>query len=154
MTQLTTLNTTLGASSEYGIWRGSDCPLWAPCLNPGSRRWLTRCLCRMHRGHWPDHLPSSCSLGWWRPRSTARCGEYQSRPERPVNGCSAPLSHPGGAPSPSWGHPSSPHRPWIDPSSCKVGGGGWISTADSCCYGPMKWWPARWHQPQRRCEML
>jgi hypothetical protein len=34
-----------------------------------------------------------------------------------------------------------------------VGGDGWSSAPDSCCYGPTKWWPARRHQPQRRYEM-
>jgi hypothetical protein len=99
-----------GAPSEYEIRRGSDCPLRAPCLNPGSRRWLTMCPCRTHRGRWPDHLPSSC-IGWWCLRFTAGCGESHSRAEQLVDGCSDPPSHPGGAPSPSWGHPSSPHRP-------------------------------------------
>jgi hypothetical protein len=41
----------LGGLREYGIRRGSDCSLWAPRLNPGPRRWLTRCLCRTHRSH-------------------------------------------------------------------------------------------------------
>jgi hypothetical protein len=100
-----------GAPSEYGIRRGSACPLQAPCLNPGLRRWLTRCPCQTRRGHWPNHLLSSCSLRWWHPRSTAGCRESQTRAERPVNGCSAPPSHLGGAPSPSRGHPSSPQRP-------------------------------------------
>jgi hypothetical protein len=98
------------ATSEYEIRRGSDCPLWAPCLNPGSRRWLTRCLCWTRRGHWPDHLLSSCSLEWWHRRSATGCGGSQSCAERPANGCSASPSYLGGAPSPSWGHPSSSHR--------------------------------------------
>jgi hypothetical protein len=89
------------APSEYGIRKGSECPLRAPYLNPGSRRWLTRCPYWTHRGHWTDHLPSSCSLGLWRPRFTAGCGESQSRAEQPVDGYSAPPSHPGGAPCPS-----------------------------------------------------
>jgi hypothetical protein len=97
--------------SEYGIRRGSDCLLRAPCLNLGSRRWLTRCPCRMCRGHWRHHLPSSCCLGWWHQHFTTRCRESQSRAKQPVDRFSAPLSHPGGAPSPPWGHPSSPHRP-------------------------------------------
>jgi hypothetical protein len=96
------------APTKYGIQRWSDCPLWAPCLNPGSRRWLTRCPGRTRRGHWPDHLPSSCSLRLWHLRSTAGCGGSQSLAEQPVDGCSAPSSHLGGAPSPSWGHPSPP----------------------------------------------
>jgi hypothetical protein len=101
MARLMTLNTTWVAPSECGTRRGSDCALCAPRLNPRSRRWLTRCPCWMRRDHWPDHLPSSCSLGWWRRCSTAGCGESQSHAERPTNGCSAPSSHLGGAPSPS-----------------------------------------------------
>jgi hypothetical protein len=73
--QLTTLDITWVAPSECETWRGSDCSMWAPYLNPGPRRWLTRCLCLMHRGHWPDPLPSSCSLRWWCPRSAAGCGK-------------------------------------------------------------------------------
>jgi hypothetical protein len=49
-TQLTTLDITWVAPSECGIRRGSDCSLRAPCLNPGLRRWLSRCLCLMRRG--------------------------------------------------------------------------------------------------------
>jgi hypothetical protein len=63
------------------------------------------CLCRTHRGRWPDPLPSSCSLGWWRLRFVAGCGESRSRAERSTDECSAPPSHPGGVPSPSWGYP-------------------------------------------------
>jgi hypothetical protein len=110
-TPLMTLDITWVAPSECGTRRGSDCSLRAPCLNPGPRRWLTRCLCLTRRGHWPDPLPSSCSLGWWRPRSVARYREFRSHAKRPVDECSALLSHSGGAPSPSWGYPSSPHRP-------------------------------------------
>jgi hypothetical protein len=80
----------------------------APCPNSGLRRWLSRCLCLTHRGRWPNPLPSSCSLGWWRLRSTTGCGESRSRVERPVDECSAPPSHPGGVPSPSWGYPFHP----------------------------------------------
>jgi hypothetical protein len=106
-----TLLLTWVTPNDYEIQRGSGCPLWAPCLNPGLRRWLTRCLCLTCRGRWPDPLPSSCSLGWWRPRSAARCGESRSCIERPLDECLAPPSYPSGVPSPSWGYPSSPHRP-------------------------------------------
>jgi hypothetical protein len=106
----TTLLLTRVAPNDCEIRRGSGCPLRAPCSNPGLRRWLTRCLCLTHRGRWPDTLPSSCSLGWWHPRSAARCGESRSRAKRPVDECSVPPSHPGVVPSPSWGYPSSPHR--------------------------------------------
>jgi hypothetical protein len=109
--RLTTLDITWVASSECETRRGSDCSLWAPSLNPGPRRWLTKCLCMMRRGHWPDPQPSSCSHRWWHPHSSAGCGESQSHAERPVDECSAPPSHPGGAPSPSWRFPSSPHNP-------------------------------------------
>jgi hypothetical protein len=107
----TTLLLTRVTPNDCEIWRGSGYSLWAPCLNPGPRRSLTRCLCLTHRGHWPDPLPSSCSLRWWHLRSAAGCGESQSHAERPVDECSAPPSHPGGVPSPSWEYPSSPHRP-------------------------------------------
>jgi hypothetical protein len=70
-----------------------DCLLRAPCPNSGPRRWLFRCLCSMRRGHWPDPLPSSCSLGWWRPLFTAGCEESQSRAERSANECSALPPH-------------------------------------------------------------
>jgi hypothetical protein len=92
------------------IRRGSGCPLQAPCPNRGLRMWLTRCLCLTHRGRWPNPLPSSCSLRWWHPCSAAGCGESRSHAERPVDECSASPSHPGGAPSPSWGCPSSAHK--------------------------------------------
>jgi hypothetical protein len=95
MTQLTTLDMTWVAPSECGNWRGSDYSLWAPCLNPGPRRWLTRYLCRTRRGHWPAPLPSSCRLGWWHSRSTTGCRESRSHAEWPVEECSAPLSRPG-----------------------------------------------------------
>jgi hypothetical protein len=78
MTNATLLPTQV-TSNDYGIRRGSGCSLWAPCLNSGPRRWLSRCLCLMHRGRWPDPLPSSCSLRWWRLRSVAGCGECRSR---------------------------------------------------------------------------
>jgi hypothetical protein len=110
MTNATLLLTQV-TPNDCEIQRGSGCPLRAPCPNPGLRRWLTRCLCLKHRGHWPDPLPSLCSLGWWPSRSVAGCGESRSHTERPVDECSAPPSHPGGAPSPSWGYPSSPHKP-------------------------------------------
>jgi hypothetical protein len=110
--RLTTLDITWVAPSECGTRRGSGCSLWAPCLNLGPRRWLTtRCLCLMHRGRWPDPLRSSCSLRWWRLCSVARYREFRSHAERPVDECLAPPSHPGGAPSPSWGYASSSHRP-------------------------------------------
>jgi hypothetical protein len=92
--QLMTLNMTRVTPSEYGIQRGSDCPLRVPCLNPGSWRWLTRCLCQTHRGHCPDHLPSSCSLRWWHLSSTARCGGSQFHAELLAGRCSAPPSYP------------------------------------------------------------
>jgi hypothetical protein len=97
--------------NDCEIRRGSGCSQQASCLNSGLRRWLSRCLCLMCRSRWPDSLPSSCSLRWWRPRSTAGCRESRSHAERPVDECSAPPSHPGGVPSPSWKYPSSPHRP-------------------------------------------
>jgi hypothetical protein len=81
MTNATLLRTQV-TPNDCGIWRGSGCSLRAPCLNSGLRRWLSRCLCRTCRGHWPDPLPSSCSLGWWRPHFTAECEESQSRAER------------------------------------------------------------------------
>jgi hypothetical protein len=110
MTNATLLLTRV-TPNDWEIRRGSGCSLRAPCPNSGLRRWLSRCLCVIRRGHWPDTLPSSCSLGWWCLHSAAGCGESQSRAERPVDECSAPPSHPGGVPSPSWGYPSSPHRP-------------------------------------------
>jgi hypothetical protein len=110
-TRLTSLDITWVAPSGCGTRSESDCSLRALCLNHGPRRWLTKYLCLMHRGHWPNPLPSSCSLRWWHPCSIAGYGESRSRTERPVDECSAPLSHPGAAPSSSWGYPSSPHRP-------------------------------------------
>jgi hypothetical protein len=111
-TRLTTLDITWVAASECRIRRGSDCSLRAPYLNPGLRRWLSRCrcLCLTRRGRWSDPLSSSYSLEWWRLRSTARCEESRSRTERPLDKCPAPPSHSGGVPSLSWGYPSSPHR--------------------------------------------
>jgi hypothetical protein len=73
--RLMTLDITWVAPSECGTRRGSDCSLPAPCLNPGPRRWLTKCLCLTCRGHCSEPLPSSCSLGLWHPRSTVGCGE-------------------------------------------------------------------------------
>jgi hypothetical protein len=128
-----TLLLTWVTPNDYRTRRGSDCSLRAPCPNSGLRRWLSRCLCLTRRGHWLDPLPYSCSLRWWRLRSAARCGESRSHAERPVDECSAPPSHPGGVPSPSWEYPSSPHRPWIDPSSYRAGGSGWSSAPDSYC---------------------
>jgi hypothetical protein len=79
-----------------GSGGGSDCSLRAPCLNPGLRRWLSRCLCLTCRGRWPDPLSSSCSLRWWRLRYAAGCGESQSRAEWPVDECSVVYHlHPG-----------------------------------------------------------
>jgi hypothetical protein len=49
--RLMTLDITWLAPSECGTQRESDCSLRAPCLNLGLRRWLTRCLCLIHRGH-------------------------------------------------------------------------------------------------------
>jgi hypothetical protein len=94
--------------NDCRIQKGSGCSLRAPCPNFGLRRWLSRCLCLTHRGRWSDPLPSSCSLGWWRLRSAAGFRESRSRVERPVDECSAPPSHPGGVPSPSWGYPFLP----------------------------------------------
>jgi hypothetical protein len=74
------------APSENGIWRGSDCPLEPP----------------QRRGRWPDPLPSSGTLGWWRLSSATRCKETRSLAEQPADRCSAPPSRPGGVPSPSW----------------------------------------------------
>jgi hypothetical protein len=135
MTNATLLQTPV-TPNDCGIWRGSGCSLWAPCLISGPRRWLSRCLCQTRRGHWPDPLPSSCSLGWWRPLFAAECEESRSRAERSVDKCLAPPPHPGGVPSPSWEYPFSPRRPGIDPSSCRAGGSGQSSAACSCCYGP------------------
>jgi hypothetical protein len=106
-----TLLRTQVTPNDCGIRRGSGCSLRAPCSNSELRRWLSRCLCRMHRGRWPDPLPSSCSLGWWRLCFAAGCGESRSHAEWSVDECSAPLSHPGGVPSPSWGYSFSPCRP-------------------------------------------
>jgi hypothetical protein len=83
MTNATLLLTRV-TPNDCEIRRGSGCSLWAPRLNPGLRRWLTKCLCLTRRGRWPDPPPSSCSLGWWRLRSAAGCGESQSHAERPV----------------------------------------------------------------------
>jgi hypothetical protein len=104
--KLMTLDITWVAPSENGIRRGSGCQLEAPRLNPGSWRWQTRCLCQTCRCHWPDPLPSSSTLGWWHPSLTAGYGETQSLVERPVDGCSAPPSRPGGVPSLFWGYAS------------------------------------------------
>jgi hypothetical protein len=82
-TRLTTLDITWVAPSECGIRRRSDCSLRAPCLNLGLRRRLSRCLSLTCRGRWPDPLPSSYSLVWWRLRFAAGCGESRSRTEYP-----------------------------------------------------------------------
>jgi hypothetical protein len=107
----TTLVLTRVTPNDYEIQMGSACPRETPRLNPTLWRWQTRCLCQMHRGHWPDPLPSSGTLGWWHQSSAAGCRETRSHAERPVDECSAPSPHPGGAPSPSRGYPSSPHWP-------------------------------------------
>jgi hypothetical protein len=110
MTNATLLQTQV-TPNDYGIRRGSGCSLQVPCLNSGPMRWLSRCLCRTRRGHWPDHLPSSCSLGWWHLRFIAEREESQSRAEWSADECSAPPPHPGGVPSPSGEYPSLPRRP-------------------------------------------
>jgi hypothetical protein len=110
MTNATLLYTRV-TPNNCGIRRGSGCPLRALCPNSGPRRWLSRCLCLMRRGHWPNLLPSSCSHGWWRPLFAAGRKESQSRAKRSATECSALLPHPGGVPSPSGEYLSSPHRP-------------------------------------------
>jgi hypothetical protein len=107
MTNATILLTQV-TPNDCWIRRGSGCSLQAPCLNSGQRRWLSRCLYLMRRGRWPNPLPSSCSLGWWRLRSAAGCRESRSHAERLVDECSAPPSHPGCVPSPSWDIPFHP----------------------------------------------
>jgi hypothetical protein len=94
MTNATLLLTQV-TPNDCGIQRGSGCFLRAPCPNYRLRRWLSRCLCLTHRGHWPDPLPSSCGIRWWCLRSTAGYGGSRSHTERPVDECSAPPSHPG-----------------------------------------------------------
>jgi hypothetical protein len=42
--------------NEYESWRGSGCSLLVLLLE--LRRWLTRCRCQTHRGHWLHELPS------------------------------------------------------------------------------------------------
>jgi hypothetical protein len=107
----TTLLQTQVTPNDCGIRRGSGYPLRAPCPNSGPRRWLSRCLCLMRRGHWPDPLPSSCSLGWWRLLFAAGHEESQSRAERSADECSALPPHPTDVPSPSGEYPFSPRRP-------------------------------------------
>jgi hypothetical protein len=104
MTNATLLLTQV-TPNDCGIQKGSGCSLRTPCPNSRLRRWLFMCLCLTHRGHCPDPLPSSCSLRWWRLCSVVGCTEWT------VDKCSAPLSHHGGVPSPSWGYLSSPRRP-------------------------------------------
>jgi hypothetical protein len=110
MTNATLLQTQV-TPNDCGIRRESGCSLRAPCPNSGLRRWLPKCLCLMHRSHWSDPLPSSCSLGWWRPLFAAGREENQSRAKRSADECSAPPPHPGGVPSPSEEYPFSPRRP-------------------------------------------
>jgi hypothetical protein len=86
-----TLLQTQVTPNDCGIRSG--CSLQAPCLNSGLRRWLSRCLCLTRRGRWPDPLPSSCSLGWWRPLFVAECEESRSLAERSADKCSAPPPH-------------------------------------------------------------
>jgi hypothetical protein len=50
MTNATLLQTRV-TPNDCGIRRGSGCPLRAPCPNSGPRRWPSRCLCLMRRGH-------------------------------------------------------------------------------------------------------
>jgi hypothetical protein len=58
MTNATLLQTQV-IPNDCGIRKGSGCSLQAPCPNSGLRRWLSRCLCRTCRGHWPNpHHPS------------------------------------------------------------------------------------------------
>jgi hypothetical protein len=86
MTNATLLLTRV-TPNDCEIWRGSGCLRRAPCPNLGLRRWLTRCLCLTRRGRWPDPLPPSSSLRWWRRHSAARCGESRSHAEQPVDEC-------------------------------------------------------------------
>jgi hypothetical protein len=97
--------------NNCGIRKGSGCSLWAPCPNSRPRRWLSRCLCLMRRGYWPDPLPSSCSLRWWRPLFAVGREESQSRAERSADDCSVLPPHPGGVSSPSGKYPFSPGTP-------------------------------------------
>jgi hypothetical protein len=110
MTNATLLQTKV-TPNDCRIRRGSGCSLRALCLNSGPRRWLSRCLCLIRRGHWLDPLPSSYSLRWWFLRFTAGREESQSRAERSADVCSAPPLHPGGEPSLSREYPFSPRRP-------------------------------------------
>jgi hypothetical protein len=98
MTNVTFLQTQV-TPNDCGIRRGNGCSLQAPCPNPGPRRWPYRCLCLMRRGRWPDPLPSSSNLRWWRLRFAAGREESQSRAERSADECSTPPPHPGGVPS-------------------------------------------------------
>jgi hypothetical protein len=107
----TTLLQTQVTSNNCGIRRGSGCSLRAPSSNSRPRRWLSRCLCLMRIGHWPDHLPSSCSLGWWCQCFAAEREESQSHAEQSADECSAPPPHPSGVLSPSGEYPFSHRRP-------------------------------------------
>jgi hypothetical protein len=110
MTNATLLQTRV-TPNDCGIRRGSGCPLQAPCPNSGLRSWLSRCLCLMRRGRWPNPLPSSCILGWWHLRFAVGREESQSHAERSADECSAPPPHPGGVPSLFGEYPFSPHWP-------------------------------------------
>jgi hypothetical protein len=109
MTNATLLQTQV-TPNDCGIRRGNGYSLRAPCLYSGPRRWLSRCLCLMRRGRWPDPLPSSCSLRWWCLLFAGGCEDSQSRAEQSADECSVLPPHPGGVPSPSGEYPFSPRR--------------------------------------------
>jgi hypothetical protein len=99
------------ALSKCEIWWGSDYPQETPRPSPGLWRWRTKCPCRMHKGCWPDPLPTFGTLRRWCWCVATGCGETGSLTEQPVGEHSTPRSRPGSAPSLSWGYPSSPLRP-------------------------------------------